>query len=248
MRVKLVLPESTADITVGQIQKYMKIREDGLETIPEVISIFCEVTKAEVIKLPYKYLSEAMSAIMKALETSETEPKYRFEFDGDVYGMIPDLSIDSLSFGEYVDLDTYFQVVQRDGENEFNYANAHKLLAVLYRRITKEAAGLYQIEPYEGSGKYADQFKGLPLSILQGALVFFCNLNNELLTVTRPYLEAVANSKSLTKNEQNSNVLTGGMEAFTALQDLMYLNTNKLLAYPYRRLCTHYHTWQTKKK
>lgn len=40
MKVELVVPQSLDEITVGQLQKYMQLADDGIDTIPETLSLF----------------------------------------------------------------------------------------------------------------------------------------------------------------------------------------------------------------
>jgi hypothetical protein len=57
--------------------------------------------------------------------------------DGVEYGFIPNL--DDMSFGEYVDLDTYLG----------DWQNIHRAMAVLYRPIREKRGERYNIVPYE---------------------------------------------------------------------------------------------------
>ena len=59
-------------------------------------------------------------------------------------------------------------------------------MAVLFRRIkSKDFFGNYEIEPYTGTKQYAELMKYTPLSIVNGALVFFYNLSKELRIATQ---------------------------------------------------------------
>ena len=253
MKVELVVPQSLDEITVGQLQKYMQLADDGIDTIPETLSLFCGIKKSQAMKLPRKVVEDALQSIILCLKEQPKEVIPRFSIldkDGEIeFGLIPSFDGGNLTFGEYVDIDTYFELKEVDAEFEYGYNNCHKLMAVLYRPITKEIkeGGLYQIEDYEGSSKYGELMKHAPASVLQSALLFFYTLNNELLTATRHYLEEVEALAKQVQNEKNYKKTTGGTEALTLLQDTMYLNTSKLLNFPYRKLSTHYHTWQMKR-
>jgi hypothetical protein len=56
----------------------------------------------------------------------------------------------------------------------------HKAMAVLFRPITKKRKDLYDIEEYDGSDKYADYMKYMPLNVALGAVVFFYRLGMKL--------------------------------------------------------------------
>ncbi len=88
------------------------------------------------------------------------------------FGFIPNL--DKMSFGEYIDLESYIS----------DWDNMHKALAVMYRPIIAGKKHLYEIEPYEGSEKWADVMKDAPVNVALGAVVFFYRLGSKLSKYT----------------------------------------------------------------
>jgi len=106
--------------------------------------------------------------------TQEAEFKSTFKINGVEFGFIPNLN--DISTGEYVDLSTHGTTIE----------NMHKVMAVLFRPIkSKDFFGNYDIEPYTGTKQYAELMKYTPLSIVNGALVFFYNLSKELRIATQ---------------------------------------------------------------
>jgi hypothetical protein len=103
--------------------------------------------------------------------------KPKFTIGDQEFGFIPEL--DNITYGEFVDLDTYLQDVQ----------NMHKAMAVLYRPITQQVKSRYLIEPYQSAGKYAEQMKQAPMDVVLGGVLFFWRLGNELLQATLTSLE-----------------------------------------------------------
>jgi hypothetical protein len=82
-----------------------------------------------------------------------------------------------MTLGEYIDLDNTLS----------DWQTMHKAMSVLFREVTVKKDHRYQIEDYEGS-KNAEALKQMPLDVVMGSLVFFYNLNNELLQTTLNYL------------------------------------------------------------
>jgi hypothetical protein len=115
------------------------------------------------------------------------------------FGFIPEL--DNITYGEFVDLDTYLQDVQY----------MHKTMAVLYRPIKQKVKNRYLIEPYESAGKYADLMKQSPMSVALGAVLFFYRLGNELLQATLNSLEK-EESKTNTQGKGSSQSNGGGTQ------------------------------------
>ena len=81
-----------------------------------------------------------------------------------------------MTFGEYVDLDTYLA----------DWQLMHKAMSVLYRPITFKKKNQYLIEDYETADKY--NMKQMTLDVVFGSMVFFWNLRNELQSRILSYL------------------------------------------------------------
>jgi hypothetical protein len=95
------------------------------------------------------------------------------------YGFIPD--INKISFGEWLDLDTNCKDFPK---------NLPKLLSILYRPIESEIGTKYKIEQYTADHlANAKDFEAMPLSIANGALLFFSTIESELVTTSLSYLE-----------------------------------------------------------
>ena len=181
--MKLKLPENIEDITLDQYQKYTVLvgRED-LDEISfnkRLISIFTDLKFRDIEKVAYKDYEFIVAQITLAL-TQEAEFKSTFKINGVEFGFIPNLN--DISTGEYVDLSTHGTTIE----------NMHKVMAVLFRPIkSKDFFGNYEIEPYTGTKRYAELMKYTPLSIVNGALVFFYNLSKELRIATQKYTTVV---------------------------------------------------------
>jgi hypothetical protein len=177
MKVTLTIPESYKDITVSQYQKWFKIvqENDPSDFVNlKTIEIFCQTKDARL--LPINAVDEAIKDINRVFETM---PKLvqRFKLNGVEFGLIP--NFDEMSFGEYVDINSYID----------NVEDFHKALAVLYRPIVAKVKDLYEIEDYKGSDVWSEQMKFAPLDTILGAKVFFYDLANELLQATINSLE-----------------------------------------------------------
>ena len=185
--LELSVPTRMSDIRLEQYQKYLKVVEavdqESEESVNFVnlkaLEIFCGLQLKESYKLPLSEFSGIIEDLSSAL-AEKTPLVKRFWFRGDngnevEFGMIPDLN--NMSFGEYVDLDKYIS----------SWPDMHKAMAVLFRPITKKKKDLYDIEEYEGSDKYADYMRYMPLNVALGALVFFYRLGMKLSKHTMNY-------------------------------------------------------------
>ena len=203
MKVKFNVPTSKHDVLLSQFQEFQKIQDLNKESdddtflLEKMVSIFCEVDMKDLRSIRYDHYEVIVEELTKAFE-SKSKHKQIIEVAGQKFGMIP--NFDEMSFGEYVDIDEYSK----------NVADYHKLMAVLYRPITAQVKDMYEIEPYEGSGKYADLMKHASLADTEGALLFFWTLANELLEITNLYLQG-EKMRTNTPSEQTSDGSTDGI-------------------------------------
>ena len=170
--MKIILPEHIGDIKLYQFQKYSKLleRKDlGINDFNErKIEIFTNIPFRQVKNVSQKDKLEILEQIDTALNmTVEFTPTF---FLNDVeFGFIP--NFDKITGAEYQDLFEYQNKVDK----------MHNLMAILFRPIKKkDVFKNYKIKSYKGTSEYADLMKEMPLSIVNGALVFFSNLAKEL--------------------------------------------------------------------
>lgn len=194
MKVKFQLPASLESISIRQFQEYHKMlqankgAEDTSFVKTKTLSIFGGVPMEKLRDYPFTVFSEAYSILEKVL-IQEPRHALRFELNGVKFGFIP--SIEDISLGEYVDIESYLRSPE----------DYHKAMAVMYRPITIEAKGTYDIEKYEGSDKYAEIMKEASIEYALGAIVFFWTLGNDLVSAT---LNSLSNQEQHQTTENNS--------------------------------------------
>ena len=105
-----------------------------------------------------------------------------FEIDGVEYGFNPNLS--ELKLKEFVDL---------DGKLENGWQDMHKVMAILYRPITKRHKEKYEIEEYDfrTASKRADIFADeMSVDIVNAAASFFLTIAVDYMKITQAYSKA----------------------------------------------------------
>jgi hypothetical protein len=179
--MKILLPESIADITLHQFQLYNELLErtdlDEYNFNKRKIQIFTGLERNRIDLISVADYNDIVNQIDLALnQTVEFKPTF---FIKEVeFGFIPNL--DKITQGEFIDLSTYGADVKE----------LHKLMAVLFRPIkNKDSFNNYSIINYKGTEQYANIMKHMPLSIVNGALVFFSSLANELVSYTEKYMQ-----------------------------------------------------------
>jgi hypothetical protein len=216
--MKITLPESIKDITLGQFQKFdvlCKRLEDeeinDVEFLKLKISLFSGIPYRQVDKVLRKDLEDVVEQVDKAL-SQDSKFVNRFTMEGIDFGFVDNLDniiptnqygLTDEKGGAYFDMSSYGTEVE----------SLHKLMAILFRpinmvkhknsRVKKlftnrkhtlikdiDKYGNYKVEKYKGSTKYGELMKRMPLNIVNGSLVFFCNLSKELRIHTQKSTEA----------------------------------------------------------
>ena len=195
MKLEITIPEKLNEITLGQYQQWLKVAE-GKEITPflqqKMIEIFCNVTLKQVLMIKASDVDAITNDIAKVFEE---KPKLvtMFKLDEIEFGFIPKL--DEMSFGEYIDLDSYLP----------NWETMHKAMTVLFRPVTYKKKEKYLISDYEGSGKY--DLRNMTLDVVFGSVVFFWNLRNEL---QKHILNYLANQKDQAISQKLKDLLKSG--------------------------------------
>jgi hypothetical protein len=176
MKVDIEIPESLNEITLDQYQRYLKIQdnnEDEKFLAVKMIEIFCGIRGDHVLLMRATDINSIVQILTEMLNNT---PKLQtmFKMKDTQYGFIPKL--DDMSFGEYIDLDTFIG----------DWDNMHRAMNVLYRPITNQYGDKYNVEDY--SVDNAEKMKDMPMSAVLGSIVFFYNLGMDLSKAMLNYL------------------------------------------------------------
>ena len=192
MKLELTIPTDLNEITLGQYQQFIKVKEattDNEMLAEKMIQIFCGIELKEVVNIKFTEVQKLVEHFNKLF--SET-PKFTptFKIKDMEFGFIPDL--ENISFGEYVDLE----------ENLKSWETYHKAMAGMYRPIKMKRKDGHEIYKYTGTAEFSDLMKFAPLGVVLSSSVFFWNLGSELLQSTIHYLE-----QEITKNPKILEIL-----------------------------------------
>ena len=210
MKVNLRIPTSLNEITLGQYQEFVKL-EQTLKDSTEVsiqlkmIEIFCSVPEAVVRSMKATDIAEICEIINTMFDT-DNQLISKFTLKGVDYGFITEL--DNMSFGEYMDLDTFI------GDND----NLHRALNVLFRPIKLNKGSRYIIEDYEPND--SEVAKDFPLDVVLGAIVFFYTLGKDLSTVMLNSLDK-KNEKDLAQYLISQQNMDGSIQSMQSLTEIL---------------------------
>lgn len=189
--MKIELPYSYDEITLEQIQKH---NERDISNFEKLI-IYTDHSVEYLKSCPQVLIDSAGERLDQILDNVSQKHYKTISIDGVELGFIPNW--DKLTAGEYIDLETYCKDP---------LTNAHKIMAILYRKITTKVAEKYNIVSYDEKEE-ANIFKRIPASYFTGCMVFFWNIRKELLG---------SSLVSLAKMGQvNTTSSGGGMKRFS---------------------------------
>tara|TARA_R110000787_G_scaffold85493_4_gene182369 strand:+ start:178 stop:852 length:675 start_codon:yes stop_codon:yes gene_type:complete len=210
MKLTLTIPETLKEITLNQYQQWLKVAEDKEMTDflkQKMIEIFCGITLNQVLQIKATDVDEIVNDLSKLFK-QDTSLINKFTLEGVEYGFEP--KIDEITFGAYVDLDTYMA----------DWQQMHKAMSVLFRPVTftKKKKKWYNflmwwsinedqylIKEYASANKY--DLKEMTLDVVFGSLVFFWRLRNEL---QKHILSFLANQSGITlPPEMKASLLNG---------------------------------------
>ena len=215
MQLEVSIPSTLKEVQLKDYQDFLLIENPSND---DLLKCILNINTKQLGKIKDKDVDYLINHINKLFKQ---EHKYipTFNLNGVTYGFIPNL--DDITYGENKDVTSYI--------NE--WGNMHKAMAVLFRPLKQKQGHKYLIEEYEGSHKYSEVMKQMPLSVVLGAMVFFYNLTSELLNYIPSYLE-----KEVMK-EQTQGLVS--QESGEAIQNYIHLlketlqDLNKLQSFHY---------------
>jgi len=209
--MEIQVPTDLSEITLGQYQEYIALESP---TEVDTISIFMNIDRSAVKTIKATSMDSLVEDINKLFKT-EQRFLNRFKISGKEFGFIPKL--DDITYGENKDISSYMK-----------WDTMHKAMAVMYRPITLKQRRKYLIEDYEGSHKYSEIMKSAPMDVVMGAMLFFSNLTNDLLSYIPNFLELEENKLLLENSgvdiQKFTHLLKGTLQDLKALQNSPYIN------------------------
>jgi hypothetical protein len=177
MKLQINVPSELGEITLGQYQKFVKLYQGEVTEefmALKMLEIFCGVKLKDAYQMRYKDV-DGVVEVLSSMLNQKPQLVQRFKLGDVEYGFIPNL--DDMSFGEYVDLDTYLG----------NWEEMHRAMAVLYRPIKQKYGDKYNIVDYEVVN--SEMYKNMPMDAVMSSILFFYRLGIDLSKAMMNYLE-----------------------------------------------------------
>ena len=210
MKVEVYIPDTLSEITLDKYQRYLKIQEDNTDEnflAIKLIEIFCGLRGDTIMAMKAKSIKD-ITLILTSMFNEKPQLVREFKMGSKTYGFIPKL--EDMSFGEYIDLDTYI------GDMD----NLHRAMNVLYRPIKQKYQDKYLIEDYTGDDP--EKMKQMPMDAVLSSILFFYHLGMDLSQAMMSYLEeeeiALVQQQILGENGDGINHFSASLKEI--LEDL----------------------------
>ncbi len=214
MELKIKVPSSLSEITLGQYQRYLAVvGPTGESEVSEtflslkMLEIFCNVPYATAMKFPVSEVNRIIKIISGVLNEKGDLVRH-FKMGDTEFSFIPKL--DDMSFGEYIDLDNFLG----------DWDKMHKAMSVLYRPTKTRTGALYSIKNYEGD-IYHESMKQMPLDAVFHSIVFFYTLGIELSKTMMNYLEEEQGETAMTLRRDLIENGDGIVQFTTSLKEML---------------------------
>lgn len=196
MTKEITVPSSPMEIPMSRYQAFQLLSDEQRFDFVKLFSCLTGCTEAEARYVQASDVQRSIKALIAALNETNVELIQKYEHNGTVYGMEPQL--DEINFAMMSDLCTAFESPE----------TWHKVLAILYRPVVREHrafGGMYAITPHQAIGDaYKERqeiFKNAPAALFIGVRAFFLNGSMDLERFTRasllPTVEKLARSSGL---------------------------------------------------
>lgn len=158
--------------TVEMWSKLILLQEwtDEREFCVKLLSFTTGLTEEEIENSDYAEVVKVSNEISVFLNENGDKFHNEFDFNGKRYRF---LDLPNLTFGEFIDIDTYLSKEPHEKKKEMPL-----MMAMLYRELDEN--GNYK--PYNSKElqKKAEEFKKLPVKYVKGATNFFFHLDKTL--------------------------------------------------------------------
>lgn len=155
--------------TIEMWSKLVLLQEwtDEREFSIKLLSFITGLSEEQIENADAFEVMEATTGLSEYLMRESKEFRNEFEFNGKRYKF---LDLPNLTFGEFIDLDTYLSKPDVEKKKELNL-----FMSMLYRQLDDDGNYL----PYNSKElmSRADEFKKLPVKYVNGATTFFLRLD-----------------------------------------------------------------------
>lgn len=201
--------------TWAEVMKLKDILDEG-ELFVKIIELTTGLTYEDIMRADASQINKVGEQVLSIVTGSNKKVVKTFEYEGDEYEF---LDIQNLSFGQYIDIDTFLSK-----DENYRIQNLNELAAYLYI----EKGTKYGDKPVS---KRADKFKDLPIKYMEGSVFFLLSTANLSAELTRIYSHSTT-LKVVMKIKILFRLIGAGIQRSAHLLKIKYGYFVMLLTYP----------------
>ena len=149
------------DVSLRQFTELMKLNDNGIKDVRDVIAILSDHTKDEINLLPIDFIESMMARLTFLNKAPEVNNSNEIEIDGEIYFVNV---MEKLKFGEFVDVNSAIQ------SDSLNYA---AFLAILCRKKDEQYNDDFIANKLEDR---IEMYNNQPITKILPVVGFFLNL------------------------------------------------------------------------
>lgn len=210
--------------TIRTWSEVMKMREllDEGELFVKIIELTTGLSKEEILTSDASQVNKVGEQVLSIVTGSNKKVIKTFEYDGEEYEF---LDIQSLSFGQYIDIDTFLSK-----DENYRIQNLNELAAYMYiEKGTKYGE--------KNISKRAEKFKDLPIKYMEGSVFFLLSTASLSAELTRIYSKSKM-LKVVMKTKIVFRLIGVGIQRSAHLLKTKYGYFVMLLTYPWLSVST----------
>jgi hypothetical protein len=160
--------------TIRTWAEVMKLKDilDEAELFVKIIELTTGLSHDDIMRADASQVTKVGEQVLSIVTGSNKKVVTTFEYEGTEYQF---LDIQNLSFGQYIDIETFLSK-----DENYRVQNLNELAAYLYI----EKGTKYGETPIS---KRADKFKDLPIKYMEGSVFFLLSTANLSAELTRIY-------------------------------------------------------------
>lgn len=167
---KYVIKEPTIKLW-SEVMQLRELYGDD-EMYLRLLEKLTDLSREELVKTDAKVIRKIGEQLQNLMTTGNKELVPVIEMKGKKYGL---LDVNKISFGQFVDIDTFLQK-----DEQYRIANLNELAAYLYTEVGTEYSDKNFKEEIE-------MFKELPVRYIEGSLFFLFHLGRTLQELIQLY-------------------------------------------------------------
>jgi len=183
--ISIRIPKDSDSITIGEYVAFYSAQNEV-----ERMMAATGLSRQQVNGMKAATTTEILDYFEQAMSRGEAKHKRILKVRDMTLGFIPDFN--AITLAEHVDMETYANAMYHEGKI-VDYNALVSLFCILYRPVIHEHSGRYELQTYSADkvASYKEYVMELPLSCMNGALVFF-------LITLREYVVSTAESLATT--------------------------------------------------